>query len=89
MYKQFKKWITKQPIDADDFFNGLRKLHEGRTIKHLLIILILPYLIQTQWIDILEKKEYYTKINIPIVIKGIEIENKELIGGCILFKFKF
>lgn len=57
--------------------------------KQLLILLILPYLVQTQWIDIHEKKEYIKQINPEIQITSIEIENKELTGGSILFKFKF
>lgn len=57
--------------------------------KQLLIILTLPYLIQTQWLDIPEKKEYNKPINPEIYITSVEIENKELSGGSILLKFKF
>lgn len=57
--------------------------------KQLLALLILPYLVQTQWIDYPEKKEYIKRINPEIQITSIEIENKELSGGSILFKFKF
>lgn len=57
--------------------------------KQLLILLALPYLVQTQWIDIPEKKEYIKPINPEIHITSIEIENKELSGGSILLKFKF
>lgn len=57
--------------------------------KQLLILLTLPYLIQTQWIDLPEKKEYIKPINPEIYITSIEIENRELTGGSILFKFKF
>lgn len=57
-------------------------------MKQFLILLTLPYLVQTQWIDI-EKKEYIKQINPEIKITSIEIENKELVGGSILFKFKF
>lgn len=57
--------------------------------KQLLIILVLPYLIQTQWIDIPENKDYIKPRSPEIQITSVEIENKELIGGSILLKFKF
>lgn len=57
--------------------------------KQLLILLALLYLVQTQWIDYPEKKEYNIESNPEIQITSIEIENKELTGGSILFKFKF
>lgn len=54
-----------------------------------LILLTLPYLVQTQWIDLPERKEYIKQANPEIQITSIEIESGELTGGSILFKFKF
>lgn len=60
--------------------------------KQFLIVLILSYLVQTQWIDIPEQRMYNEKLDNPeIKVSGIEIgiDDKEITGGSVLLKFRF